>query len=115
MNGGKFDMWRALSLQNGRTQSWPENTSPRIDLAGQVTALATAFFVGRVVPVLRADPASVYPRLFKNLAQPSMMAGLDSISTKMYFNPPTFAAAKKSFQSTMPAPMTTSFLWSSGA
>ncbi len=29
-----------------------------------------------------------------------MMAGLDSISTKMYFNPPTFAAAKKSFQST---------------
>ncbi len=58
---------------------------------------------------------SFYPRLFKNLAQPSMMAGLDSISTKMYFNPPTFAAAKKSFQSTMPAPMTTSFLWLSGA
>jgi len=59
-------------------------------------------------------PALFYPRPFKNFAQPSMMAGLDSISTKMYFNPPTFAPAKKSFQSTMPAPMTTSFLWSSG-
>jgi hypothetical protein len=65
--------------------------------------------------IRRSALASFYRRLFKNFAQPSMMAGLDSISTKMYFNPPTFAAAKKSFQSTMPAPMTTSFLWLSGA
>src|ERR1044071_7521480 len=56
---------------------------------------------------INSDLDSSYPRLFKNFAQPCMMAGLDSISTKTYFNPPTFAAAKKSFQSTIPAPMTT--------
>jgi hypothetical protein len=37
----------------------PENTSPRIELAAQVTALATAFFVGRFVPLLPTHPKSV--------------------------------------------------------
>ena len=48
---------RSLCLRNGRNQHWPENTSPRIELAGQVTALATAFFGGRVVPLLPTHTA----------------------------------------------------------